>query len=65
MNDADPVTRFGIKDFVSLKPEEEVDNYVLHTDDETSIDYRFKSFMYKNDFEHLVIRKEKKNDTWS
>jgi len=26
MNDADPVTRFGIKDFVEEKPEEEVDN---------------------------------------
>jgi len=26
MNDADPVTRFGITHFVEEKPEEEVDN---------------------------------------
>jgi hypothetical protein len=56
MTEVDPVTRFGISTFLDAKPEEEVDNYVLKTDDDESTDYRFKSFMYKNDFEHLVVR---------
>jgi hypothetical protein len=63
MNESDPVKRFGMDQFVDVKPEEEVDNYVLKTDDEETTDYRFKSFMYKNDFEHLVVRWEKKTET--